>query len=284
MSEQLRLMCVLAHPDDESMGTGGILTKYAIEGVETYLVTATRGERGWFGEEAEYPGPEELGRTREGELRAAAEVLGLRDVAFLDYRDGELDQASAPEVVGKIVGHIRRVRPHVVVTFDQYGVYGHPDHIALCQYATAAVVAAADPGYPGQNGTAPHCVSKLYYTVWTQESRDACQAAFGDLVMNVDGEERHAPVWPEWAITARVDTSDHFSRVWDAVSRHRSQLPGYAVLKDLPQQQHKSIWGSETYYRVFSLVDGGSKAEDDLLDGLREAKASDSREPVQAQS
>ena len=76
MTDTLKLMAVLAHPDDESLGTGGILAKYAAEGIETSLVTATRGERGWFGDEREYPGLEALGQIREAELRAAAEVLG----------------------------------------------------------------------------------------------------------------------------------------------------------------------------------------------------------------
>jgi LmbE family N-acetylglucosaminyl deacetylase len=147
MPRELKLMCILGHPDDESLGTGGILVKYASEGVKTYLVTATRGEWGWFGPQEEYPGLEALGRIREGELRAAAQVLGLQEVNFLDYIDGEFDQADVAEAIGKIVGHIRRVKPDVVVTFDQNGIYGHPDHIAICQYASAAVVAAADPYY-----------------------------------------------------------------------------------------------------------------------------------------
>src|SRR5216683_2480834 len=89
MAETLKLMAVLAHPDDESLGVGGILAKYAAEGIETSLVTATRGERGWFGDEHEYPGLEALGQIREAELRAAAEVLGIRSVDFLEYIDGE---------------------------------------------------------------------------------------------------------------------------------------------------------------------------------------------------
>lgn len=80
MAKRLKLMCVLAHPDDESLGTGGTLAKYAAEGIETYLVTATRGERGWKGDEQDNPGLEALGKTREAELLAAARVLGLREV------------------------------------------------------------------------------------------------------------------------------------------------------------------------------------------------------------
>src|SRR5579863_4413965 len=109
MTNQLKLMCVLAHPDDESLGTGGILAKYAAEGIETHLVTATRGERGWFGDEREYPGPAALGRIREQELLQAAKVLSIRSVDFLDYVDGDLDQAHPPEIIAKIVAHLRRV-------------------------------------------------------------------------------------------------------------------------------------------------------------------------------
>src|SRR3954466_15884517 len=99
MAEQLRLMCVMAHPDDESLGTGGTLAKYAAEGVATYLVTATRGERGRFGDAKESPGPEIVGATREGELLAAAKELGLSEVSFLDYPDGALDTVDTSEAI-----------------------------------------------------------------------------------------------------------------------------------------------------------------------------------------
>src|SRR6476646_4086589 len=125
MPTELRLLCVLAHPDDESLGTGGILARYAAEGVATFLVTATRGERGWPGNAADYPGPQALGRMREAELRAAAQVLGLREVVFLNYQDGELDRANPAEAIGQLVAQVRRLRPDVVVTFDPSGVYGH---------------------------------------------------------------------------------------------------------------------------------------------------------------
>ena len=92
--EKLKLMCVLAHPDDESLGTGGTLAKYAAEGVETYLVTATRGERGRFGDGGERPAPDVVGRTREAELRAAAKELGVREVVVLGYPDGALDRGD----------------------------------------------------------------------------------------------------------------------------------------------------------------------------------------------
>jgi LmbE family N-acetylglucosaminyl deacetylase len=270
--EALRLMAILAHPDDESMGTGGILAKYASQGVETYLVTATRGERGWFGDESTYPGANELGRTREAELNAAAQVLGLKQVSFLGYLDGELDQADSAEVIARLSFHIRKIRPQVVVTFDPFGYYGHPDHIAISQFATAAMVAAAGPDQNGMQLYPPHMVSKLYYLASNTIEQDAFQTAFGELVMDIDGIQRHAVPWPDWAITTQIDTSAHWQQVWQAIACHRSQLPGYQSLLDLPERYHRQLWGSQTLYRAFSLVNNGRATEDDLFAGIRKSE------------
>ncbi len=269
MTNELRLMLVLAHPDDESMGNGAAIARYAAEGVKTYLVTATRGEQGWCGPEDENPGPEELGRIREAELRDAAGVLGIDEVSFLDYRDGELAQADSGEVAAKIVRHIRRVRPHVVITFDQNGLYGHPDHIAICQQATAAVAAAADPGFADADGQPAHHVSKLYYMAWTEGEIELFQSAFGELAMQINGHRRGAIAWPQWSITTQIDAPAHWQQVWEAISRHRSQLPGYQKLIALPELAHKQLWGSSVYYRAFSRVNGGANTESDLFAGLR---------------
>src|SRR4051812_9416868 len=108
-------MCVLAHPDDESLGTGGTLAKYAAEGIETYVVTATRGERGRFGGSAARPDTSVVGEIREAELRAAATELGVREVAVLGYPDGGLD-AVEPEIAQQAIAeHLRRVKPQVVI-------------------------------------------------------------------------------------------------------------------------------------------------------------------------
>ena len=95
MNKELKLLAVLAHPDDESLGFGGTLAKYAAEGIETYLVTATRGERGRFGSLGEGGDPVEVGRVREAELRAAAAVLGIREVSVLGFPDGAVDKVPA---------------------------------------------------------------------------------------------------------------------------------------------------------------------------------------------
>jgi LmbE family N-acetylglucosaminyl deacetylase len=268
MSRNFKLMCILAHPDDESLGMGGPLAKYAAEGIETYLVTATRGERGRFGEAAERPAPELVGRVREAELHAAAAELGVREVTLLGYQDGSLDCADPAEAQARIAAEIRRVRPHVVVTFGPEGGYGHPDHIAISQFATGALVCAADPHY-GNGQYPPHRVSKLYYMAWRKDKWDAYQAALRTLRVSVDGTERLAAPWPDWAITTVLDTTPFWPVVWRAVSCHKTQMAIYKQLEHLPEEHHRAIWGFWEYYRVFSSVNGGRAPETDLFAGLR---------------
>lgn len=248
MNNKPRLLAIFAHPDDESLGNGGMLAKYAAEGVETFLITATRGERGWFGPPEEYPGPIALGRIREAELRDAAGVLGIQQVTFLDYVDGELDKADPGDVIARLVAEIRRLRPHVVVTFDEWGIYGHPDHMAISRFASRAVFDAARPGRPELGR--PHAVDSLYYMAWTQQTLDLHEKAFGEIIMEVDGEIRRPRPWPETEISARIDASDHWRTAWRAIACHRSQLPGYESLLKLPESYHRSLWANLTYFRA----------------------------------
>ena len=269
-SSELRLMCVLAHPDDESLGTGGALALAAADGIGTYLVTATRGERGRFGDAVTRPAPDVVGRTREAELRAAAVELGLREVCFLDYPDGALDSVDAVDAVTRIAGHLRRVGPQVVVTFGPEGAYGHADHIAISQFTTAAIVAAADPSWHVEGGAdAPHRVSKLYFIAWSAAKWAAYQAALKRLVATVDGQERQVTAWPDWAITTVLDTSRVWPAVWRAVSCHKTQMAIYERLATLADEHQRALWGTQEFYRAFSLVNGGRARETDLFEGLR---------------
>jgi len=269
MSENLKLLCVFAHPDDESLGVGGALVKYAQEGVQTHLVTATRGERGWQGDPQSYPGLQALGITREAELRCAANTLGLREVNLLGYVDGDVDQAEPQQVIAKIVSHIRRIQPHVVVSFPPDGIYGHPDHIAMSQFASAALVCAADSTYRDPDDHPAHRVQKFYYTVAPRDDINVYQTIFGELKMAIDGVDRRAVGWEPWTVTTQVDTEKYWSAVWQAISCHRSQLPGYGKLAHLTEAQHRTLWGAQKFYRVYSLVNGGRKLETDLFEGLR---------------
>ncbi len=269
MSKKLKLLCVLAHPDDESLGMGGALARYASEGVETYIVTATRGERGRFGDSKEKPSIEVVGNVRENELRCAAKILGVKEVSFLDYIDADLDKADPEEAISKIVYHIRRIRPDVIITFGPEGGYGHPDHIAISQFTTAAVVAAGDNKYKNNGSGDSHVVSKLYYMAWPEDKMAAYQGAFKDLKMNVDGVIRRAAPWPDWAVTTFIDTSEYWKIVWKAVCCHKTQLSIYGKLENLPEHHHQAIWGTQHFYRAFSIVNGGRERESDLFEGLR---------------
>jgi LmbE family N-acetylglucosaminyl deacetylase len=271
MADPLRLMCILAHPDDESLGTGGTLAKYAAEGVETYLVTATRGQRGWKGAEEDDPGPFALGETRTAELAAAARVLGIRRSWLFDHMDGSLEHVDADGITAQIARVVREVRPQVVVSFGPDGIYGHPDHIAISQFATAAVHRAAS--CDASVGGSPHAVSKLYYMVATRRLLDAYQAAFGVFAKVVDGRAREAVAWPDWLVSARIDAREFGARVWDAISCHRSQLRDYRRLQGLPEEQRLGIFGEQTYYRAFGSVGGGLEVERDLFAGVRQHTA-----------
>jgi LmbE family N-acetylglucosaminyl deacetylase len=268
-------MAVLAHPDDESLGVGGTLAKYASEGVEVFLVTATRGDRGRYRGfppgDPQHPGSSALANIREKELRAAAVALGVREVFVLDYQDQHLDGANPREVVAAIVQYIRRIKPDVIVTFAPDGAYGHPDHVAISQVTTSAIVAAADSAFSfnGSQSMQPHAVAKLYYVAWPESAWKAYQAAFKKLVSVVDGVERQAVPWPDWAITTEIDTRSFSSTVWRAISCHESQIGAYEQLKHLSTEDHEALWGRQSFYRVFSTVNGGRARESDLFEGIR---------------
>jgi len=270
-----RLMAVLAHPDDESLGFGGTLAKYASEGVDVFVVTATRGDAGRFRGhrpgDAQHPGAAALGKIRESELRAAADALGVREVSLLEYPDQYLDRVPPRDAIGRIVREVRRLRPDVVVTFGPDGAYGHPDHIAISQFTTAAMPAAADPGFAVDGAgpeALPHSVSKLYYIAWPASTWAAYETAMKKLTSTVDGVERQANPWPEWAITTTIDTRNVWRTVWRAVSCHDSQLAVYDRLKDLPPEHHEALWGRQSFYRAFSTVNGGRARELDLFEGF----------------
>lgn len=270
MSEPLKLLAVLAHPDDESLGIGSTLAKYAAEGVEAYLICATRGERGWTGDEKDNPGLTALGKIREGELRCAAKTLGLRQVYFLDYIDGELDQADTAEAIGKIALLMREVCPQVVLSFGPDGAYGHPDHIAVSQFAMGACTLAADSMSLTARNLPPHHISKFYYFVNNQDLIKNYTGVFGEINMEVDGITRSFSTWEDWMCTTMIDGSAYWRTALRAVNCHQSQVSIYGGLNDLPDEKSIALWGKRTYYRAFSLVNSGRTLETDLFAGIRE--------------
>lgn len=270
MNAPLKLLAIFAHPDDESMGMGGTLTKAAAEGVETYLVCASRGERGWFGPVEQNPGLTVLGATRTKELLRAGEKLGIKEIHFLDYIDGDVDRADHAEAISKIVTHIRRIQPHVVVTFPPDGQYGHPDHIAIGQFASAAIVCAADASYTDPAKQSSHRVSKLYYMVDSESFVNFIAPAMGDMSFQVDDQTRSEVAWKDWAVTTRIDVSEYTKTAWEAIKCHHSQLTTLGPLAGIHEDAIAAILNMQgAFYRAFSLVNGGRKVETDLFEGLR---------------
>jgi LmbE family N-acetylglucosaminyl deacetylase len=269
MDEILKLLAVFPHPDDETLGLGPTMARYSAEGIQTYLVCATHGERGWFDSEGPDPGFEEVARTREAELRCAAENLGIHEISFLDYIDGDVDQAHPEEIIGRIVSQIRRIKPHIVVTFGPDGAYSHPDHIALSQFTSGALVCAADRNFVDANLQAPHRVLKFYYMVDSFDLVKIANEAFGGISMEVDGVTRKHVGWEDWQITTRLDNKRYLDKVHRAIHCHKSQLPGYGPLGEWSPAELSTFFGIDNFYRVFSLVNGGRKAETDLFEGIR---------------
>jgi LmbE family N-acetylglucosaminyl deacetylase len=270
MTGPLKLLAVFAHPDDESMGMGGTLSKYSAEGVETHLVCASRGEKGWFGPEEQDPGPERLGQIRTKELENAVKELGMKGLHFLGYVDGEVDRANHEEAVGRIVTHIRRIQPHVVVTFPPDGNYGHPDHIAIGQFTNAAIVCASDSSYKDAEDLPAYRVAKLYYMVDSENFVNLVTSYMGDITFHVDDQIRGEVAWKDWMITTRIDMAEHCRTAWRAIQCHRSQLPSLGALAEMPEDAVVAVLATQgTFYRVFSLVNGGREVENDLFAGLR---------------
>lgn len=170
------ILAVLAHPDDESFGLGGTLALYSRQGVDTYLVCATRGEAGTVDPE-HLNGYKDAAELRTEELRRAAQILGLKGVYFLGYRDSGMPgteenrhpdaQINHPieDVAGKVVKYIRELKPDVVITFDPIGGYKHPDHIHIHRATVLAFEKADDPSFYPEAG-APFKPRALYYQVF----------------------------------------------------------------------------------------------------------------------
>jgi LmbE family N-acetylglucosaminyl deacetylase len=203
-------MAVFAHPDDEAFGTGGTLSKYAAEGCNVTLVTATRGEAGQIAE-PDLATAADLPFVREQELRCACEIYGIHPPRFLDYADGLLPIVHQGQAVGKMVRLIRELRPQVIITFGPEGIYGHYDHIAVHRWTTIAVNLATDPDcFLRQVGGAyePHQVSKLYYRVLPLEYVEARAEGDKPAALMMDGVPFYMVGRARDEITTVIDVSD----------------------------------------------------------------------------
>src|SRR5258708_2995442 len=143
MENKPGLLVVMAHPDDESMGCGGLILRHTRAGIPVHLICATRGEKGWSGKPLGAR-REDLAQIRTHELEEAAATLALGDVELWDYPDGGVDRVDRQEITQRIWEQITRLRPKAVVGWGPDGAYGHPDHIALGAWTDTAVTSLAE--------------------------------------------------------------------------------------------------------------------------------------------
>jgi LmbE family N-acetylglucosaminyl deacetylase len=265
-------MVFFAHPDDEAFGTGGTMARYAAEGCDVYLVTATRGEAGEI-VVPDLTSPANLPFVREEELRCACETYGIHPPRFLDYPDGLLSIIHQGQAVGKLVRLIRELRPQVLVTFGPDGIYGHYDHIAVHRWATIAFDLAVDPDcFPGQveDGCVPHQVSKLYYRVLSEERLAAMSDEEGPPRVMMDGVPFPIVGHPAAEITTVVDVSAYAETKLRGLRCHVSQVGYEALWGESPEELVRESWfRQETYQLARSTVGWPEDLETDLFAGLR---------------
>lgn len=266
-----RVVFVHAHPDDEVISNGATMARYAAEGAHVTLVTCTLGELGevLVPELAHLAADRDggLGQHRVGELAAAMAALGVTDHRFLGapgrYRDsgmmGEASnddpacfwQADLDTAAADLVAVLREVRPQVLVTYDENGGYGHPDHIQAHRVSMRAVDLAADPAFRPEQGPA-WTVGKLYHCViphsFLQAGIDALRAA-GDTEF-FGGAERAEDLpfgVPDDQVTTMIDAAEHVEMKVAAMRAHATQIavdgPFFALSNNLGQK----IWGLECY-------------------------------------
>jgi LmbE family N-acetylglucosaminyl deacetylase len=229
------LLAVLAHPDDESMGAGGILHRHAAAGVDVHLLCVTRGGEGWHGKPLGAL-KEDLPRIRTGELDAAAGALGLRRVHLWDYPDGGVPDCDQLEITERITEVIRTLCPAAVVGWGPDGGYGHPDHIAVGACTDAAVASIEEAEQPA-----------LYHMALDEA---LCQAY--REVMALSGEDGEAlPVVPLANVGPVVNlTPEEREAKLKAIDCHQSQLEEWRIaIMDMPDLMER-VYGREPFVPV----------------------------------
>jgi LmbE family N-acetylglucosaminyl deacetylase len=270
---KLTLMAVFAHPDDEAFGSGGTLTKYAAEGCDVYLVTATRGEAGEIAE-PDMATPANLPYVREQELRCACQIYGIHPPRFLEYQDGQLPIVNQGQAVGRLTRIIRELRPQVLITFGPDGIYGHYDHIAVHHWTTIAAELAGDPGcFPEQleDTCKPHRVSKVYFRTLPEAQVAAMADEEGKpAAVMMDGVPFYFAARREDEITTVIDVSDYVEAKLRGIQCHATQVGRHNRFSDMPDEvMHERWFRHEHFILARSTVNPPRGMETDLFAGLR---------------
>lgn len=278
-----RLLIAYAHPDDESFGLGAVIAYYVDRGVEVSLICATNGDRGTVNPEM-LNGYDSVAALRLAELDCAAQTLGLKHVYKFGYRDSGmmgsptcsdpecLWQAPVDEVTRRVVEVIREIKPHVVITFNRYGGYGHPDHIAIQRATAKAFTLAGDPNY--NTGQPTYAPQKLYYS-----SIPKRQLQLGIMMMRLRGHDpRRLGKNKDIDLVAILENAEpvhtlvdvrHYHRAWEkANSCHKSQLGGGPSWR-LPMALRRWFTPTQGFTRVHPAPHANRVDERDLFAGVQ---------------
>lgn len=239
----LKLMCVVAHPDDECFAFGGALALSADRGIETYVICLTDGQAA--SNRGDAATGEALGQMRREEFRRSCEVLGVTHNELMDYQDGRLEFVDFPVVAGRLVERMRRFKPDVVLTFGGDGGQNtHADHMVASMLTTAAFHWAGQAKrYP--DGGSPHKAERLYY-----------------LTAKMSIPDRPPPMMMPWTVT--LDIRSVRERKSEAFRQHVSQAPLMEKTKDF-----FSRYGAEEFYALVATAPPQAAHQGtDLFEGL----------------
>jgi LmbE family N-acetylglucosaminyl deacetylase len=282
------MLIALAHPDDESFGMAGTIVRYSREGAEAYLICATNGDVGSLDDHF-LEGYESVASLRLQELACAAQILGLERLITFNYRDsgmaGSSDNehpdclvaATLDEVTCRITEVIREVRPQVVITFDPFGGYGHPDHIRMHQATLAAFHAAADPEqFPEQiqhQGLVPYQPQKLYYLTFDRRWLRLMVRLMPLVGQNPERIGRNQDInlreiaAHSYPIHARVNTRAYAEIAEQASQCHASQLGGWGRPGVVQRLRMLLEPKDDTYMRAIPPASNRTR-EHDLFQGV----------------
>jgi LmbE family N-acetylglucosaminyl deacetylase len=224
MDDNLQLLAVFAHPDDETFRPGGTLALLARQGVHVYVLTVTRGQAGSCGEPPICT-PAELPAVRERELRCACAALGIQPPRLLDYDDGYLQEVDAETMITQILSVLNEIKPQILLSFGPDGLSGHTDHIVIGQCAAEAFRRA-------------EAVAALY-TVAVPQS----------LAQKLDMRQLHSV--PDEAIALTVDVSSVWETKLAAMQCHATQLSSSPMMS-APAESQRLFFGREYFVRALS--------------------------------
>ncbi len=279
-----RLLACFAHPDDEAFPVGGVLAGHAHRGVDVRLITTTLGEEGEIRQEGSAT-KETLGQVRKVELSCAVRALGLVSNDVWGYRDSGMAgwpsnddprafiRASEDEVVERLVREVREFRPQVMLTFGPDGLYGHPDHIAICHHATKAfTLAARNDAFPHQlgEGLTAHQPQRLFYSVrpvgFRREWATALRGEGIDWPLPSPQQEQQGVPLAE--IHLSLDVSPELETKMACILCHRTQVAPDWPYHRVPRQVAAHILGREFYVRAHPAVPAGEQVSEDFFEGL----------------